>query len=130
MNINLVEVAIQSLRVNPIHNKWELHFKDNTDHYLPVFLEEHQASLIGMEMRKPGSVEPADIAIAGIDLKVYKLESVIVDDLKGGILNTRLELKHNDRHLQVDYPAEKAIVLALKEGVPIIMEEDGRNNKS
>lgn len=69
------------------------------------------------------SVEPADVAIAGIDLKVYRLESVIVNDLKRGMLNTRLELKHNNRHLQVDYPAEKAVVLALRAGAPILMEE-------
>lgn len=130
MIMNSIEVTIQSLRVNPIHNKWELHFKDNADHYLPVFLEEHQVSLIGREMRRPGSVEPADVAIAGIDLKVYELESVIVNDLKGEILNTKLTLKHNNKHLKVDYPSEKAIVLALREGAPILMEEEYRSSKA
>ena len=123
--MNLIEVTIQSLRVNPIHNKWELHFKDKDDHYLPVFLEKHQASLIGKEMRKPGSVEPVDVAIAGIDFKVDRLESVIIDDLKRGALNTRLTVKHGNKHLQVEYPVEKAIVLALREGAPIFMEEEG-----
>lgn len=108
-----------------MHNRWELHFKDKADHYFPVFLEEHQANLIGEEMRKPGSVSSSDVAIAGIDFRVYKLESVVADDLKGGVLNTRLVLKYKNRHLQVNCPAEKAVVLALKEGVPILMEENG-----
>ena len=118
-----IEVTIQMLRINPIHNKWELHFKDKAEHYFSVFLDESQAKLIGEEMKRPYSVALADIAIVGIDFKVYKLESVIVDDLKGGVLNTRLTLQYNNKLFQLDCSAEKAIVLALREGVPILMEE-------
>ena len=118
-----IEVTIQMLRINPIHDRWELQFKDKADHYLPVFLDESQAKLIGEEMKRPYSVAPADIAIAGIDLKVYRLESVIVDDLRGGILNTKLILKYENKHFKLTCTAEKAIVLALREGVPILMEE-------
>jgi bifunctional DNase/RNase len=116
-------VAIRMLRINPIHNKWELMFEDKAGHYLPVFLDKGQANLIRKEMIKPGSVEPNYVVIAELDFRVDRLESVIVDDLKGGILKTKLIVHHNNKQLQLDCPAEKAIVLALREGIPILMEE-------
>ena len=130
MNIRPVEATVQSLRVNPIHHKWELMFKDTDGHYLPVYQEEYQADLIRKEMIKPGSVEEGEITIDGIDFKIDKLKSVIVNDLKEGILNTRLTVIQNNEQLKLNYPAEKAIVLALRKGAPILMDEKNIKNKS
>ena len=125
-----IEVTIQSLRINPIHNKWQLMFENQAGHYLPVFLEESQANLIRQEMIKPGSVELGDIEIPSIDFKANRLESVIINDLKGNILKTRLIIQHDNEYLQIDCPVEKAIVLALREGVPILMEDKNIKNKA
>ena len=72
-------------------------------------------------MIKPYSLKLSDIAIPDIDFKANRIVSVIIDDLKKGILKTQLVLQLNDVVSQVDYPAEKAIALALKEGIPIVM---------
>ena len=116
-----LELTIQSLRVNPIHNKQELMFVDDDEHYLPAYLEEYQADLIRMAMIEPGSVEGNNIAIEGIDFNIDRLEAVIVDGLKEGALNTTLHVTQRSKHIQVSCPAEKAIALALSKGVPMVM---------
>ena len=104
-------------------------FKDETDHYLPVYPEEYQADLVREEMIKSCSEEEDGIAVDALDFNVDRLESVIVEGLKEGILNTRLIVARNNKNVKLDYPAEKAIVLALRNGVPILIEERNAANK-
>ncbi len=94
---------------------------DEDGHYLPAYLEEHQADLIRMAMVEPDSIEGNDIAIEGIDFEMDRLESVVIDALKEGALNTTLHVTQRSKHIQVPCPAEKAIALALSKGVPMVM---------
>lgn len=121
-----VEMEIESVRRNSWSDEWTVNLKEKgAERCLPVYVGSRQASLIGRELQGIGYSELEDyvLCLTGIDTANSKVESVIINRFEGNIFYAKLLLSQHDKHCEVDCPTAVALVLAVRAGAPIFVEE-------
>ncbi len=119
-----VRITIESLRRSPLNNKSSLLLKDKaTERYISIYLGESEANSIRNALMKPGSSKEGFPSLEEIDFKAHRLKSIIIDRFVDNVFYTKLIVERDNENLKIECPTGQAIVSALREDVPILIDE-------
>lgn len=119
-----VRITIESLRRSPLNNKSSLLLKDEaTERYISIYIGESEANSIRNALMKPGSSKEGDPSLEEIDFQAHKLKSIIIDRFVDNVFHTKLIVERDNGCHKLECQTGRAIVLALREGAPILIDE-------
>lgn len=117
-------MAIESLRRSPLNNKQSLLLKDDTTkRYISIYIEESEANSIRKILTKPNAPKERDPSLEEIDFKTSRLKSIIIDRFVDNVFYTKLIIERDNKCHELRCQTGKAIVLALRQGAPILIDE-------
>ncbi len=116
-------MSIESLRRSPLNNKQSLLLKDEaTERYISIYIEETEANSIRKLLTKPNAPKERDLSLEEIDFKTSRLKSVIIDRFVDNVFYTKLIVERDNGCHKLECLTGKAIVLALRQGAPILID--------
>ena len=116
-------ISIESLRRSPLNNKQSLLLKDEaTERYISIYIEETEANSIRKLLTKPNAPKERDLSLEEIDFKTSRLKSVIIDRFVDNVFYTKLIVERDNGCHKLECLTGKAIVLALRQGAPILID--------
>lgn len=119
-----VRMSIESLRRSPLNNKQSLLLKDEaTERYISIYIEETEANSIRKLLIKPNALKERGLSLEEIDFKTNRLKSIIIDRFVDNVFYTKLIIVRDNGCHKLECLTGKAIVLALREGAPILIDE-------
>jgi bifunctional DNase/RNase len=93
---------------------------------LPIIIGEYEAQSIalGLEKIKPPRPITHDLTLRFLDTLNAKIERVVVNDLKNNTYYATVFIRRKMKLYEVDSRPSDAIALAVRESIPIFVEED------
>ena len=117
-------MSIESLRRSPLNNKQSLLLKDKaTERYISIYIGEPEANSIRKILTEPNASKERGHLLEEIDFKTSRLKSIIIDRFVDNVFYTKLIIERDKKCHELRCQTGKAIVLALREGVPILIDE-------
>jgi bifunctional DNase/RNase len=117
-------LTIQSLRRSPLNNKQSLLLKDEaTERYISIYIGESEANSIGNILINHNAPKEREPSLEEIDFMTSRLKSIIIDRFVDNVFYTKLIIERDNKCHELRYQTGKAIVSALREGVPILIDE-------
>lgn len=95
------------------------------DSYLPIVIGPYEAQAISLGWQKVSTPRPMshDLMRNVLTHLGARISSVYINDFKDGIFYARLIMDAAGRHAEVDSRPSDAVALAVRLGVPILVEE-------
>jgi len=119
-----IEMMIDGLRQSPASHQWVVVLKDKSEErYLPIWIGPLQAEALKRELTNAGPSEP----IGDDPAFRSKVTSVKIDKLENNEFSARLEPVTFGKSHEVDCPAAKALAIAVRAKVPILVDEEVLN---
>jgi len=117
-------MSIESLRRSPLNNKCSLLLEDEaTERYISIYIGESKANSIRKILTKPNAPKERDLSLEEIDFKTSRLKSIIIDRFVDNVFYTKLIIERDNKCHELRCQTGKAIVLALRQGAPILIDE-------
>lgn len=123
--MNRIEMVIDSVRTELLYYQCVVLLKDKSEQrYLPIYLRKADGEEIrnlseGKEAADPSYFDYLSLSVTA----PAKPASIVIDRLDGSIFRSKVEYLQDSNLRGFDCSAAKAIALALKEKVPIYVEE-------
>ncbi len=124
---DLVEVAVESVRVNMLNSQHVVILKETErERYLPIWIGPWEASSIAMKLQGQTPERPLthDLFANVLDELGVTLIRVIVVALAEETFHARLVLDADGRTLEIDSRPSDALALAVRTGVRIFVAAD------
>lgn len=122
----MIEMSFSGLRTCQVDRQPVMLLREKGGNcYLPIVIGPYEAQAISLGWQKVTTPRPMshDLMRNMLANLGTQLTSVLVNDFKGGIFYARLVMDDNGRHAEVDCRPSDAVALAVRLGVPILVEE-------
>jgi len=121
-----VEMVIDSLRQSPVKHQWVAVLKDKlAERYLPIYIGSSQAESLKKELTDIRPSRPLGDDPISKDIKTIgsKIRSVKIDKFEDNKFSAKLVLVAPNKSYEVDWPVAKALAIAVRAKVPILVDE-------
>ncbi len=115
-------VEVMNIFIDQGSNSPVVVLKDTAgDDMLPILIAPLEASMIAIELEGKKPIRPLTHDLIANILKEleWKVESIVVDDLKNNIFYAKIRLLSGNTSIEIDSRPSDAIALALRTGSPI-----------
>jgi len=124
--MKLIEMAIDSVRVNPQNQKVVILKEKDGERYLPIWISDHGAESIQVciDGLKPLRPLTHDVMLDIIHTVGFRVENVIMNDLASDTHYAKITLSNNSEIYEIDSRPSDALALAIRASSPIYADED------
>ncbi|CAN5669674.1 bifunctional nuclease family protein [soil metagenome] len=122
----MIETVVESIRVQMhSHHRVVILKEVNGERHLPIWIGDFEAHAILIELQDSESPRPLpyDVLQSVIAELGGTVSQILVVDLAQDVYFARIVITAGDRTLEIDSRPSDAIALALRVGVPILVEE-------
>jgi len=122
----MIEMTIDSIRVSLMNYQRVVILKEKTaERYLPIWIGPAEADAIAVRLQGVTTPRPLthDLLSSVIDALGATVSSIIVSDLKNDTFYAKIILNVDGGQMEVDSRPSDALALAVREEVPIYVEE-------
>lgn len=122
----MVEMQVESIRINLLTPHRVVVLKEvRRDRYLAIVIGQAEADAIAIKLRNADMPRPLthDLLSKTIAALGAHVTHVLITDLVGETYFARIILDAQGRHVEVDSRPSDAIALAVRVGVPILVED-------
>ncbi|MGH9364616.1 MAG: bifunctional nuclease family protein [Thermoanaerobaculia bacterium] len=123
----MVKMEIKGLLMDPVSNMPVVILRDRDDGvFLPIWVGIFEANAIALEMEKIATPRPMthDLLKNVLVELGFRVERVVITELKDNTFYARIHLAHGDSAWAVDSRPSDAIALALRSKADIFVEEE------
>jgi bifunctional DNase/RNase len=121
-----VEMKIKGLMIDPVTQMPIIILKDTSgDVVLPIWVGLFEANAIAVQLEKIVSPRPMthDLLRNVIEELSARVDRVVITDLRENTFFALIHVTRNGQHVTIDARPSDAMALALRSGVPILVEE-------
>ena len=121
-----VEMVVESIRMNLLYPHRVVMLKEvRRERYLPIVIGVPEADAIAIKLQNHQVPRPLthDLLCNMIATLGGQVTHIVVNDMSGETFFARIVLDVAGRHVEVDSRPSDAIALAVRVGVPILVEE-------
>lgn len=122
----MIEMSFSGLRTCQVDRQPVMLLRQKEgDYYLPIVIGPYEAQAISLGWQKVSTPRPMshDLIRNMLTHLSAHVTSVYINDFKDGIFYARLIIDADGRHAEVDSRPSDAVALAVRMGVPILVEE-------
>ncbi len=122
----MIEVKINGLFITQSQANGVILKELHGDRTLPIIIGEYEAQSIalGLENIKPPRPITHDLTLSILQTLGAKLERIVVTELKNNTYYAVIHIRHEMELYEVDSRPSDAIALAVRENIPIFVEEE------
>ena len=123
----MIKMEIKGLLMDPVSNMPVVILRDRDDGmFLPIWVGIFEANAIALEMEKIATPRPMthDLLKNVLNELGFRVERVVITELKDNTFYARIRLTHGDEAWDVDSRPSDAIALALRSQAEIFVEEE------
>ncbi len=122
----MIEVKINGLFLTQSQASGVILKEINGNRTLPIIIGEYEAQSIalGLENIKPPRPITHDLTLNLLKILNTKIERVVVTELKNNTYYAVIHVRRNSERYEVDSRPSDAIALAVREKIPIYVEEE------
>ena len=123
----MIKMEIKGLLMDPVSNMPVVILRDRDDGlFLPIWVGIFEANAIALEMEKIATPRPMthDLLKNVLVELGYRVERIVITELKDNTFYALLYLRQGERLLPVDSRPSDAIALALRTESPIFVESE------
>jgi len=122
----MIEMMIDSIRVSLMNYQRVVILKEKmADRYLPIWIGPAEADAIAVKLQDVTVPRPLthDLLRSVIDALGATINSIIVSELKNDTFYAKIVLNVDGGQMEVDSRPSDALALAVRAGVPILVDE-------
>lgn len=122
----MIETVVESIRVSLVTQHRVVILKEVTgERHLPIWIGAYEAEAIAMELQGVTSARPLpyDLMKAIIGDLGGTVERIVVSDLSQDVFYARIVVQTDRGTVEIDSRPSDAIALAVRVGVPILVDE-------
>jgi bifunctional DNase/RNase len=122
----MIETIVDSIRVQMhSHHRVVILKEINGDRHLPIWIGDFEAQAIAIELQGVESPRPLpyDVMKSLITELGGAIDRILVVDLSQDVYFARIVVTAGDRVIEIDSRPSDAIALAVRTGVPILVDE-------
>jgi len=122
-----VTMQVKGLMIDPVSNMPIIILKDDSgDQVLPIWVGIFEANAIAMQLEKVVSPRPMthDLLRNVIEGLKAQIDRVVITDLRENTFFALIHLDRNGERMAIDARPSDAMALALRAGVPILVEQN------
>jgi bifunctional DNase/RNase len=122
----MIEVKINGLFLTPSKASGVILKEMNGERTLPIIIGEYEAQSIalGIEKIEPPRPITHDLTLNLLKALNSKIERVVVTELKNNTYYAILHINQSKQYYKIDSRPSDAIALAVRENIPIFVEEE------
>lgn len=122
----MIETVVESIRVSLVTQHRVVILKEvDGDRHLPIWIGAYEAEAIAMELQGVVASRPLpyDLIKSIISDLGGTVDRIVVTDLSQDVYYARLVIQQSGRPVEIDSRPSDAIAIAVRLGVPILVDE-------